>query len=338
MTDARTTAGRFSASDAALTGLRLLAREPATAAVWAALYLLFCLVGAGGLALAVGPAMQTLAAHQRTGTPLDPAANLALMSRILPVEGLFLLAFLAFFALLSAAVNRSVLRPGAGRIGRLGLGGNEGRQVLLFLILGVLFFLLYVVLVVVAAIFGALVGIAAGGGRVPAAAPGPMFAVFVLAGLAVLLVLAFVATRFSLAAPLTFDRGEVDAFGSWRLTRGVFWPLFGAYVLAWLIAALISLAAVVLFVAVVTVAGGGVSAAGAIFRPDMSSVGAYFSPVMLLWLLVSAVVGTVGLVMMLAAPAGAYVQLKALGRLPTSPPPGVTPAPSPPSDLPRFGR
>ncbi len=341
MSDPKTARGRFSATDAAFTGFRLMAREPGTVAVWGAIYLAFTLVFAVGTVLMIGPSMSALMAQQHAGAAADPAASLAMMSRLLPFEGVALIAGLLFYALMFTAVNRAVLRPGAGGPGRLALGGDEGRQLLLFVILGVLFFVAYIVLVIVAAIVGVVLGIAVAGGAhaAPGSAPGPVIAVGLVMVLAVLLILGVLATRLSLASPLTFDTDRIDVFGSWRLTRGVFWPLFGAYVMTWLLGVLMYVAALVLFSVIAAATGGGLAAAGVVFRPDMSSLGAYFAPTMLLWIAMVTVVGTVVLVMLLAAPAGAYAQLKALGLITPLAPPGPTPAaPAVASDLPKFGR
>ncbi len=342
MVDPRTAPARFSATDAALTGLRLIAREPGAVAVWGALYLAFTLALSAAMVTTVGPSMAAMA-QQRAGAAPDPAASLALMSTLLPFEGLALVAGLLFYALMFSAVNRAVLRPGVGgpgRLpGRLALGGDEGRQLLLFVILGVMFLVAYVALIFAGVIVGVVLGLAVSGGHADAAATaGPIVLVVVGVVSAVLSVLAVLATRLSLASPLTFDTGRIDVFGSWGLTRGIFWPLLGAYLLIFVIALALFVAAFVLFTVTAALLGGGLSAAGVALRPDMSSLPAYFAPVMLLWILMVTAVGTVVLVLFLAAPAGAYAQLKAMGRLGPAGPPGPVPAPGPASDLPRFGR
>ncbi len=336
MMDATGAPRRFSATEAAFTGLRLIRRDPGAVAVWGAVYLAFTFILGAGMVVTVGLYMTALMAQQRAGAAADPAASLALLSRLLPFEGLAMIAGLAFYALLFAAVNRAVLRPGTGGPGRLALGGDEGRQLLLFVILGVIFFVAYIAIVIVAVIIGVVAGVALAGSHAAAGAgaPAAMVAVVVLASLAVLGGLAFLVTRLSLASPLTFDTGRIDVFGSWRLTRGIFWPLFGAYLLAFLLMVILYVVALILFSIVAIAVGGGLGAAGVAFRPDMSSLGAYFGPMMILWLLMAVAVGTVALTMMLAVPAGAYAQLKAMGRSPLAP--GAPPV-APVSDLPRFG-
>ena len=340
-------AGRFSATEAAFTGFRLVVRQPGVVAVWGLLYLGFTLFTGAGMVLTVGPSMTAVMAQQRAGVTPDPAAAVAMMNGLLPFEGLVLLASLAFNALLVAAVNRAVLRPGQGGPGRLALGGDEGRQLLVFIILAALLFAAYVVLLIGGVVVGvvaalALAGVHAGGGaQAVAGAAGPVVAVMIVVGFAVMAALLFLLTRLSLASPLTFDTGRVDVFGSWRLTRGVFWPLLGAYLLTWLLLMILYIAAFALFAAVVMVAGGGLAAAGVMFRPDMSSLAGYFAPAMLLWILFATAVGTVAVAAILAVPAGAYAQLKALGLIPPPTPPGTATAPTPPAaatDLPRFGR
>lgn len=307
------TRGPFSAADAAFTGFRVLRREPVTGAIWAAAMLGMGLVFGALAVLLAGSAMGEL--MQRAGDPQsDPAAAAALMGRLAPFYFVvFILSFL-FYAVAISAVTRAVLRPDEPRgFGRLRLGGDELRMLGVLLLFAVVSFAAYVVLVILAVIVGVVGGVAvglsaasAGGG----AAAGGVVLMTILIGLAVFAGMAFLTVRLSLACPLTFDTGQVDLFGSWRLTKGRFWPLFGAYALCFLLALVLTLAAFMIMAVLGLVLGGGLAAAGVMFRPDTSSLGAYFAPLMLLWFVISSALNTVVLAMLFAAPAGAYAQLR----------------------------
>ena len=112
--------------------------------------------------------------------------------------------------------------------------------------------------------------------------------------------------RLSLASALTFDTGRVRLFGSWRLTRGVFWPLVGAYLLAFVIIALISVVLLVVSALVAVATGGG---ANAILHTDTRSLGAYFTAARVVQTLVSAAAFPAFLTLLAGTPACAYAQI-----------------------------
>ena len=323
-------AGPFSASEAAFAGLRLLTREPRTWLIWAALMLAFSLlVGTLTVGLA-GPAMMELMAANRA-SPREPAMILALMGRVTPMYGLVTVCSLLFYAVAFAAVNRAVLRAVPSRSAHLAVGGDELRQLIVLVLLFLVLLGVYLGAVIVG-VGGALALAAAHvGGSTFGAGGLTAPAVLLMVGLVIGTVV-FVMTRLSLASPIALDTGRIDLGASWRLTRGRFWALFGAYVLAWLVAAVILIAVGVAFTVATMATGGGLSAARGLFQPDMSSLQAYFGPVHVAWIIVNAALGPVFFALSLGAPAGAYAQLRATATT-GGPGPAATA-----SDLPRFGR
>lgn len=331
--DGRDAGGRpaaFSGSEAAFTGLRLLTREPRTWLVWGALYLAFSL-GLGVLmVVTAGPALMQIMALQ--GTRPDPAASLALMGRLAPAYSLTMAASLVFYAVAFAAVNRAVLRPAPGGLAHLALGGDELRQLIVLVLLGLVLLGVYIAAVVVGVVVGVVLALAAAASHVGGSATtgGLAALLIVILVLGVLGAVLFVMTRLSLASPLALDTGRIDLGASWRMTRGRFWAVFGTYVLAWLVSVVILIGVGVVFAVVAVTTGGGLKAAGVLFRPDMSSLQTYFGPLQVAWMVVNAVMAPVLFALALGAPAGVYAQLR--GSLPATAVP-----PTPASDLPRFG-
>lgn len=308
-------ATRFSPTEAAFTGFRVLQREPLTGVIWAGMLLVMGVVFGALSVLLAGPAMVELMQLSAETEP-DPAATAAVMARMAPFYLIIFPLSLLFYAVAIAAVTRAVLRPDEPRgFGRLKLGGDELRQLGVILLFSLVVFGAYIALAIVAVIVvvagGLALGVSATAGAAGPAAGGVVLLTMVL-GLGALAAMTFLVVRLSLACPLSFDTGKVDLFGSWRLTKGRFWPLLGAYLLCFLLVFLLTLTAFIVTAVLGVFVGGGLSAAGAVFRPDMSSLSAYFTPVILLWVVVSSAVNAVALALVVGAPAGAYAQLRAL--------------------------
>ena len=290
----------FSATDAAFAGFRLARREPLTILVWAALFLALFVVMGGLMVATIGPQMMELQAVAAAGQAHpDTNRTLALMGAMAPAYSIIMLVSLLFYGLMFAAVNRAILRP-AGTPGRLAFGVDELLQLAVLIVVWVALFAVYLVAilgVVLATVLLSLASKAAGG------------IVAVLGIFAVLAALTFVMVRLSLASPLALDQKKLDFAASWRLTRGRFWPLLGAYLLAFLVMAVTMLGAMVVFSALAAMLGGGMQAAGVIFRPDMTSLASYFSGVMLAWMVAGSALYGLMFAVLLGAPADAYLQL-----------------------------
>ena len=186
-------------------------------------------------------------------------------------------------------------------MGYLRLGADEMRQFLLMLLIGAVVLGASLGASLVIAILTIFLGVAAKGF---AAAGSTLLAIaWICAGL-------YCWVRLSLAAPLTFDEARVDLFGSWALTRGRFWKMFGTYVLVTALGALVVLLVLMISAAVAAVAGGGLDGVGQLFHPDMSSLAVYFTPVRVAILAVNALAGALILPLFLAPAPELYRQLK----------------------------
>ncbi len=290
----------FSVGDVAFAGFRLLRERPKAFAIWLAVYFGLAIIGSIFFISAFGPAFTNMQAMQTAGA-LPPAQVFANFGRVMgPMYGILAIVVLLIYPVIFAAMSRAVLRPQDDRFAYLRVGADEMRQ------LGLM--LLYI-LVMIGAELGA--GLVAGLvivvlTLVAHGAPALVGGLGFLVMLGVFAALIFVGVRLSLASPLTFATGRIDLFGSWKLTKGRFWPLFGVAAVVFLVAMILHLL-VMLIAAVVTVATG--VGLAAIWRPDMSSLAAYFTAGHIVQLLLGSVLGVVEIPLWLAPPAAIYQQL-----------------------------
>lgn len=287
----------FSASEAAFEGFRIVRREPTSVLAWAGFALL-----AGAISLPfLLPAMATITAASATpGSTPAPEMLLAVGRLYLVIIPLVLITYSVGIC----AVYRSVLRPADKGLARMRFGADELRMILLMLVFALLWAGASVVVVIVGVLLGAGLARAAGGsGReaMPAIAMVLMIMALFIGGL-------WAAVRLSLAAPMTFSQRRLRLWSSWRLTRGRFWPLLGSYLLAFVLLLMIQLVAYIVY-GVIGLAGsrGSLATAGEfLFRPDMSSLGAYLTPVRMIQLVVASIMSAIGWAITLAPAAVAY--------------------------------
>jgi hypothetical protein len=279
----------FSPTDVALEGVRLLRRRLKAVLAWSGYNFAFGLLLLGVAYLTLGPHAQDILGEVRAGTN-DPAEAEKLIRQTLPFCAVGLPLSLLFMAMQMGAIYRAVLKPEVGA-GRFRLGREEWRLVALIMVAA---------LIVGAALFVfELVSIVA-------ASAGANTFYIALASLAATI---FLFVRLSLAGPASFAEGRLVLFRAWPRTRGNFWRLLGAYVMA------IAILLVVLFLMTLVFA----ALFGVVNRlVSMSSTGwqsAIHSPSVFLvataWQAVSAFTSTCWWVIFLAPFAEAYRELAA---------------------------
>jgi hypothetical protein len=264
----------FSASDAAFSGFRAGREHFRTLLAW------IPILGAISLAMVVamvvfgGPALMAMQ-HVTPQTQSDPRATLELLKPLGSLYAVLIPLSLLYYGILYSAVNRLMLRPSDRRMAYFGFGADEFRQVVLMVLTGLFYFAVYLVGVIVIAVVTTIVS-TVGGNTVG-------IAVAILAALALLVVFVVLGVRLSLASAQTFVTGRINIFGSWALTKGHFWPMLGAYLLAAILALIAYAAVYALLMLGTVIIGGGFGAMSAIFSPDMSSLQAYFTPAVVIY-------------------------------------------------------
>ena len=293
----------FSASDAALSGFRFIARHPKTIGIWTLVFLAYELVWGGALIAFAGdqlPALRALSQtngdNAQTAWAMLPGASLVML--------LGLLALLFVFSLLFTAAYRTFLHPHDDRFGYVRVGGDELRFAVLIV--------LWVVLAVGGSLVVAFIGglLAALGGLMPQ----PLKAIYELVvALGALAVYAYVVVRLCFSMPMTLEDRHVRLLESWKMTRHNFWSLLGVFLLtAVLILVLLLLVCSILAIALIAAMAAGLPRSSfmeglsAVLHTNMSSLAAYFSPTSLIAAVLNAIIVSVGIAVLTAPVAEAY--------------------------------
>jgi hypothetical protein len=289
----------FSPSDAALEGFRLTRENPKAFGVWAAASLLVNVLS--GVIDAFMPAsvkhgLETISAS-------DVMTGPQLLDALILTAPVILLG-LAVLNVMAAAVYRLIFRHDDTRFGYLRLGADELRLMGLTLIYIVLFIALVVGVGMVSGIVVALAGLVS-----PAAQS-------FLGWLSIPVsfgVIVYVLVRLSLAPVATFAERRLAVFESWGLTRGQFWRLFGAYVLALACVVVVGFLALVVFTGaagvVVLLTGGKLADLGSILNPQNVTLRSYLSLGLIASMILSSVFSALWNAVMAAPGAVAYQQL-----------------------------
>ena len=293
----------FSASDAALSGFRFIARHPKTIGIWTLVFLAYELLW-GGISLAffsdqlpVVRALGNPGADSQTIWTLLPGVSLVLV--------LGVLSLLCIFSLLFAAAYRTFLHPHDDRFAYVRFGKDELR----FGVLIVLWVVLAVGGSIVVVFFGTLIALMGG------ALPQPLKALWeLLVSLAGISVCGYVMVRLCFSMPMTLEDRHVRLLESWKLTRHNFWTLLGVFLLtAVLILVLVLMVCTILAVALVVAMAAGLPRSSfmeglsSVLNTNTTSLAAYFSPTSLIAAVLNAIIVSVGIAVLTAPVAEAYM-------------------------------
>lgn len=306
----------FSATDAALEGFRIGRERPKAMLIWAAASLVISLGSSVAMISLFGGTMTELMEMSQTQSS-DPAAAMEMMGQIGLLYLFILPVALLIFSIFTAAVYRTVLRPSDSAFGYLRLGATELRMAAVIAVLFLLSLVVTVAAVIVIALIGAMIGAAVGMGGEGGVGAAMIFGVLIVVlyiGM-IFVSLAFW-TKFSLAGPMTFAEGRIRIFESWGATKGHFWKLFGCYILAGVLGVVVSLLGGAISMALMLGLGGDVGSGGFLammeaMQADYTSLAAFFTPAILVNLVVSAVFSALTYAIFLAPPAVAYREIVA---------------------------
>jgi hypothetical protein len=289
----------ISATDAGLVGFKLLREKPMVVPAWAIASLAISILTVLAMVMIGGPAMMEVQELAKASQP-DPQAMVDAYGRVAPAFLLVLPIALVGYSVLYAAASRLVLRPDERGFGWMKLGADEFRQALAMLLL---FLILTGVYLIAALAAGVLIAV----GTMLNPAVGALVGLLVI--VAALAAVVYVAVRLSLVSPATFATGRVDIGAAWRLTKGRFGQLFGAYVLAWVLGFIVAAVGAALFFLLGIPLFGLANTSQAVFQPDMTSMATMFPPVGIAYYIWTAVVSGVTQVIFLTPAPTLYRQI-----------------------------
>jgi hypothetical protein len=224
-------------------GFRLLRERPGAVGVWGLIYFALTVATTMAMRPIFMPGPQAGAVAGNFGTHIGWFA-------------LIELAVLVVWIALMAAAQRAVLHPERSAFAYLRIGLDELRLFLLAIILIVMFYIAFALVGLVLVAITGLLAVSAGTG-----AMGP---VAMLEGLLMIGLFLWFEVRLALAFPLTLLRGKIIIGEAWRISRGHFWTLLGAFLLLGLI---------VLILAVAGAAAGNGSYFGDLMRSGLTPNG-----------------------------------------------------------------
>jgi len=195
----------FSASDAAIDGFRVIREHWRLLVGWAAFNLLALVILVVVATIAIFIAVALASSWEGAATAG------AVIGFLVGGLGTFTVE-----AMMVAGLYRTLLRPEEPAFLRLRLGPDEARLVVVWLAFAALALAVTALWYVVAGALGSFGGAA----------------VMVPVLLALLCAAIYLFVRLSLTSPMTFDRRRISFAGSWRMTRGRFWPLLGMMAMA----------------------------------------------------------------------------------------------------------
>lgn len=221
---------RFSPSESALEGFKLVGKRPWTVLAWSIFFFAGIMLTFFVMLLTLGQEFVEFVKSGGLGSA-DVHDYSKILQKSLIAFPAVLLLWLVVWSTLTAAVYRLILRPHESGWAYLRFGGDELRLTIVNLILIVCGALAITFVRAVDAGVGGLLGF--------------------LVSFALTLALIWVSFRLFLATPMTFAERRIAIIPSWNLTHGHFWSLLGMTILTiifwlivWLICTVIGLAAV----------------------------------------------------------------------------------------------
>jgi len=289
------------ATDCAFEGFRLTRRAPKALLAWALAYgvffTLFFLLAAPHLVTV----MSLVTALEGNSNPsieeIQPLMQAygAMFAWGMPLA-------ILFGAVLNTAIARSVIRPDDKQFGYLRVGKAELRVLAVNLIVAVITGLAAMVVFAVVSVIAAIAI------TVPA-----LWLVVVLLSLAGLALIIWLTVRLSLAVPITFAERRIAVKESFAMTRGVFWPMLGMAIIAWIMALLVALLGSAV-AAPLSLLVGGMDRLAGLENAGVTQMLRVAGPALAVSLVVNAVLSAAQIAIMYAPFSAAYLHLKGAPR------------------------
>jgi hypothetical protein len=289
----------FSTTDAALAGFRIVREHPRTVAIWGVILLIVSAVS-NVLMIVAGGGDVNFPSHMPSAAELNHIE--AQMQALAPVSLFCTLLTLVAFAIVFTGVYRVLLRPADRGLAHLRLGREELRQFLALLVWSLVMLGAYLAAVIAGGVVVAIVRLATGD-------ESPLLAVVLLAAMVgVFSFMVYAGVRTSFIGVVTFATGKIDVKAALALTKGRFWPLFGAYCLAFILFVVVNLVVMMLGAALGLIAGG-IAGASQVLRPDTSSLALLLTPTGVVSLLVICAMSILGILVLFAPIPEIYRQI-----------------------------
>lgn len=253
---------KFSASDAAFSGFRLVRENLKTVGIWIAAMTVVSIIANAVTIHFFGAQMEAAMGLIGNTDPPSPEEMSKLADQMTPSLLWTLPYNLIMQGITLAALNRMIQRRDDNRFAYLRVGKDELRQIAVSILTGLLLMALLFASALVTGLLSAF-----GGGLLAA-----LVVLGAIVGAFYLLV------RLSLASAMTFDKGEIVFFRSMQATKGAFWSLLGAYLVAAVMSMIVWLLIVIIVYAAAAIVTGDFSAAGGALRADTTSLSSYFTP------------------------------------------------------------
>lgn len=255
----------FSATDAAFEGFRLVRRNPMALVVWSALYLILSLASLYASAASLGGMVAMN--EMLEGMEASPPANFQDMFPVFEAYGqamshtLWLMPIsLVVGSVIYAAVARGVLTPEDKAFGYVRFGMDEVRVLVVSIVVTLAAVLIYCLAIAVVVALGVVA---------VATEQAWMGLLVVIAIVAAIALMVWLAVRWSLAIPIVVAEKRFAFFDSFALTRGRFWPLLGMAIIAGLLSVVIWFLSMIVVMPVSMMSGMGMmSAMGASTDPS----------------------------------------------------------------------
>ncbi|MFN3668172.1 MAG: hypothetical protein ACK4VY_02615 [Brevundimonas sp.] len=290
---------RFSATDAAFEGFRVVRRKPLALVFWSLFYIAVMTLA---LALVGGSVvgLMGLAEELEASGASSPEAYMPVLASYMTIFAIILPVSLIASAMLYAAVARAVLRPSESAFGYLRLGMDEVRVLVVSI---VMFFVFLALTVVLGGIIGAVIGM-----TIAAEAP-LLWLLVVLLVLGAVAAVIWLAVRLSLAIPITMAERRISIFDSFALTKGRFWPLLGMALLAAVMSIVVSLLGSLVAMPI-QLATGGLDGLAAMGGESLPAILQAAWPAITAWIVINAVMSALQVAVVYAPFSAAYRDLK----------------------------